>query len=345
MPQNSEDFLSGCLPADYLPRGVQPSVTPVPVTPVPAAPVPAAPGAAAPVPAAPVPAAPGAVTPCPATPGGTRPDGLPVPPKSLAEWLVSTQKPNMDEIAEALAKAMAETDSDEWNIGIAVMPTEIPAEVFAWLGHAPAWPVFRPAREAWLTACMFGLTRDAGAWCQRGELIEDDWARESVARLLRIAGLITPASPKDGAKLVDETYKELQRLPWPGNRLGASEDPLAGWVRGALEISPSGYVATTEIYAVWQYQNPGDPATLKEFGERLAKVLLTWQKAGAESGLVAPVKNISRSCCRDYPRNIRPRGWGGLTLREGAVQVWKNLSRCSPASCPEGDAERATSSP
>jgi hypothetical protein len=92
---------------------------------------------------------------------------------------------------------------------------------------------------------MFGLTRDAGVWCQRGELIEDDWARESVARFLRVADLITPASPKDGAKLVDETYKELQ----PGSRLAASEGLLAGWVRGALEISPPGYVATTEIYA------------------------------------------------------------------------------------------------
>jgi hypothetical protein len=44
---------------------------------------------------------------------------------------------------------------------------------------------------------------------------------------------------------------------------------------------------------------------MKEFGQRLAKILLAWQKAGAESGLVAPVKNISRSCCRDR-RAARP---------------------------------------
>lgn len=297
MSPNSETYLSGCLPPDYLPRGGQPLN-------------------------------------CPSdhVTTGANPD-LPVLPKSLAEWLVSTQEPTMDEIVEALAKAMAQTDSDVWNVGIAVMPTEIPAEVYAWLEQAPTWPVFRPAREAWLSACMFGLTRDAAAWCQRGELIGDDWVRESISRFLRIADLINP-SVKDAAKLVDETYKELQRLPWPGSRLVASEDPLAGWVRSVLEISPSGYVATTEIFAVWQNQNPGDLATLKDFGERLAKILLAWQKAGSESGLVAPIKNISRSCCRDYPRNNRPRGWAGLTLREGALLAWKTLSRPMDHSVP-----------
>ncbi|MEO5715973.1 MAG: hypothetical protein ABIT37_21010 [Luteolibacter sp.] len=247
-------------------------------------------------------------------------------PRLLEEWLDSPIEPDASDLTEALAKAMALSGKDPWNVGDDVMPPCVPSDVLAWLGLPPTWPAFRPAREAWLTACVFVLTRDAGAWCQRGEIIGDDWARECVSRFLLLAGLIDP-SVGNAAKLIDDTLKELQRLPWPGTRLVASEDAMAGWVRGVLEFADSEYVATAEIFVVWQNQNPGEDTTLKEFGERLARIILAWQKAGAECGLVTPIKNISRSRCRDYPRNTRPRGWAGLALREGAIQIWKAALR------------------
>ena len=240
--------------------------------------------------------------------------------KSPLAWLDCGEEPTHEQILEALAFAMTRSGKDVWDLGDDVMPPAIPSAVMEWLKVAPPWPAYRPAREAWLAACVFTLIPDGGGWRIAQKRIQDTWVRYHVSRFLQFAGLLDPAD-KDSIKLLNATMTELNRLPWPDDK-SASLDPIAGWIRTVLVGAPARYVATAEIYTVWRAENPDDRTSLKEFGKRLTIVIRAWGVSNGGKGNVAPVENISESCCLKYPRGNRPRGWAGLSLNTRGLTLW-----------------------
>jgi hypothetical protein len=245
-------------------------------------------------------------------------------PKPLLEWLNSEKEPTNDQLLEILAIAMVKSGKDVWEVGDDVMPPAVSNEVLEWLEHAPPWPAFRPAREAWLAACVFTLSPDGGGWRMGQNRIQDAWVRHYVSRFLQLAGLLDPAD-KDSIKLLNATMTELNRLPWPDDQ-SASLDPIAGWIRTVLVGAPDRYVATAEVFIVWQAENPDDGTSLKDFGKRLTRVIKAWGVSNGGKGVVAPVENISQSCCQKHPHEKRPRGWAGLALNARGMTLWKNAT-------------------
>ena len=249
----------------------------------------------------------------------------PESPKSPLVWLDSCEEPTHAQILEALAFAMARSGKDVWDLGDDVMPPAAPSEVLEWLKLAPPWPAYRPAREAWLAACVFILVPDSVGWTVGQKRIQDTWVRHHVSRFLQLANLLDPAD-KDSLKLLNATMTELNRLPWPDDQ-SASLDPIAGWIRTVLVGAPASYVATAEIYTVWRAENPDDRTSLKEFGKRLTIVIRAWGVSNGRKGNVAPIENISESCCLKYPRSKRPRGWAGLSLNTRGLNLWNTGTR------------------
>ena len=205
------------------------------------------------------------------------------------------------------------------------MPPAVPSQVAEWLKHAPPWPVYRPAREAWLAACVFALIPVSGGWSVGQKRIQDTRVRNNVSRFLQLAGLLDPAD-KNSLKLLNATITELNRLPWPDDS-PASGDPIAGWIRTVLVGVPDRYVATSEVLTVWRAENPDDRTSLKEFGKRLASVIREWGVSNGGKGKVGPIENIRTSCCRRYPHDKRPRGWGGLSLNARGLKLWSDETR------------------
>jgi hypothetical protein len=249
----------------------------------------------------------------------SKPPGV---PKPLLEWLDSTKEPTIDQLLEILARAMVNSEKDVWEMGDDLMPPAVPILVLKWLEHAPPWPAYRPAREAWLAACVFTLVPDAGGWRMGHKRIQDPWVRHHVSRFLQLADLLDPAD-KDSLKLLNATMTELNRLPWPDDR-SASEDPIAGWIRTVLVGVPDSYVATAEVFTVWLAENPDEDTSLEDFGKRLKIVIRTWGVSNGGKGVVAPVENISQSCCKKYPRDKRARGWAGMSLNARGMTLWRN---------------------
>lgn len=245
-------------------------------------------------------------------------------PKPLLEWLDSTKEPTIDQLLEILARAMVTSGKDVWEMGDDVMPPAIPSEVLEWLEYPPPWPAFRPAREAWLAACVFSLSPDAGRWRMGHKRIQDSWVRYHVSRFLQIAGLLDPAD--NSPKLINATMTELNRLPWPDDQ-SASEDPIAGWIRTVLVGVPDSYVTSSEIHTVWQAENPDDRTSLKVFAKRLKIVIKAWGVSNGGRGVVDQVENISQSCCEKFPHTNRPRGWAGLALNARGMTLWRNATR------------------
>lgn len=243
-------------------------------------------------------------------------------PKPLLEWLNSANEPDNDQLLEILARAMVNSEKDVWEMGDDLMPPAVPNLVLKWLEHAPPWPAYRPAREAWLAACVFTLSPDAGRWRMGHKRIQDSWVRYHVSRFLQIAGLLDPAD-KESLKLLNATMTELHRLPWPDDR-SACEDPIAGWIRTVLVGVPDSYVATAEVFTVWLSENPDDGTSLKDFGKRLTNVIKAWGVSNGGKGVVAPVENISQSCCQKFPREKRARGWAGMSLNARGMALWRN---------------------
>lgn len=206
-------------------------------------------------------------------------------PKPLLEWLNSAKEPDNNQLLEILARAMVNSEKDVWEMGGDVMPPAVPSLVLKWLEHAPPWPVCRPAREAWLAACVFTLVPDAGGWRMGHKRIQDPWVRHHVSRFLQLADLLDPAD-KDSLKLLNATMTELNRLPWPDDQ-SASEDPIAGWIRTVLVGVPDSYVATAEVFTVWLAENPDDDTTLKDFGKRLTLVIRAWGVSNGGKGIVS----------------------------------------------------------
>ncbi len=248
---------------------------------------------------------------------GELPQALP----TVVAFLEWPEDPPVLELMEALARILAKSSRDIWGVE-ELQPLCVPKKVEDWLRRAPEWPAFRPAREAWLAASVFLLERDAAGWIQDGRRLNDDWVRASVAHFLKMAGLLDDPKKKP-LTLVNATMAELKRLPWPEDRLAPSEDPLAGWIRGALVLAPKNYVSTAEIFAVWRHDVPQEAGNLQEFGRRLAAAIQAWRKSDLGSGAIAPVANIRRSCCKKYPHANRPRGWGGLALNKDALLRWQ----------------------
>jgi hypothetical protein len=243
-------------------------------------------------------------------------------PKPLLEWLNSANEPDNDKLLEILARAMVQSEKDVWEMGDDVMPPAVPTEVLEWLEHAPPWPACRPAREAWLAACVFTLVPDAGGWRMGQKRIQDPWVRHHVSRFLQIAGLLDPAD-KESLKLLNATMTELNRLPWPDDQ-SASDDPIAGWIRTVLVGVPDSYVATAEVFTVWLSENPDDRTSLRVFAKRLKIVIKAWGVSNGGRGVVAPVENISQSCCQKFPHDNRPRGWAGMSLNARGMTLWRN---------------------
>jgi hypothetical protein len=181
--------------------------------------------------------------------------------------LDSTKEPTIDQLLEILARAMVNSEKDVWEMGDDLMPPAVPSLVLKWLEHAPPWPAYRPAREAWLAACVFALIPDAGGWRMGDKRIQNPWVLHHVSRFLQLIGFLDPAA-KDSLKLLNSTMTELNRLPWPDDQ-SASDDPIAGWIRTVLVGVPDSYVATAEVFAVWLAENPDDRTSLKDFGKRL----------------------------------------------------------------------------
>ncbi len=243
-------------------------------------------------------------------------------PKPLLEWLNSANEPDNDQLLEILARAIVTSGKDVWKMGDDLMPPAVPSLVLKWLEHAPPWPAYRPAREAWLAACVFALIPDAGGWRMGDKRIQNPWVLHHVSRFLQLIGFLDPAA-KDSLKLLNATMTELNRLPWPDDR-SACEDPIAGWIRTVLVGVPDSYVATAEVFTVWLAENPDDDTSLEEFGKRLKIVIRAWGVSNGGKGVVAPVENISRSCCQKYPREKRARGWAGMSLNARAMTLWRN---------------------
>jgi len=236
--------------------------------------------------------------------------------------LDSTKEPTIDQLLEILARAMVNSEKDVWEMGDDLMPPAVPSLVLKWLEHAPPWPAYRPAREAWLAACVFALIPDAGGWRMGDKRIQNPWVLHHVSRFLQLIGFLDPAA-KDSLKLLNATITELNRLPWPDDR-SACEDPIAGWIRTVLVGVPDSYVATAEVFTVWLAENPDDDTSLEDFGKRLKIVIRAWGVSNGGKGVVAPVENISRSCCRKYPHKNRARGWAGMSLNARAMTLWRN---------------------
>lgn len=263
--------------------------------------------------------------PTPRLPAWLRSSKPPEFPKPILEWLNSAKEPDNDQVLEILARAMVKSEKDVWEMGDAVMPPAVPIEVLEWLEHAPPWPACRPTREAWLAACVFSLIPDAGGWRMGHKRIQDSWVRHYVSQFLQLAGLLDPAD-KDSLKLLNATMTELNRLPWPDDQ-SASEDPISGWIRTVLVGSPDRYVVTEEVFTVWRAENPDDDTTLEVFAKRLKIVIKAWGVSNGGKGVVAPVENISRSCCQKYPHAKRLRGWAGLALNDRGMTLWRYATR------------------